>query len=136
MSNSPGGLVRVLAAVIRKDDSYLICRRPAHKRHGGLWEFPGGKIERGESDLDAARRELAEELAVNVVSVGKSLFSIQDPGSAFVIEFVPTEIAGDPECLEHQELRWTSANELQNFDLAPSDRRFAEVLRGAATVES
>ena len=48
--------MRVLAAVVRRDDRYLVCRRPAHKRHGGLWEFPGGKIHAGETLLGAARR--------------------------------------------------------------------------------
>jgi 8-oxo-dGTP pyrophosphatase MutT (NUDIX family) len=56
----------VLAAVIRRQDRYLVCRRPAHKRHGGLWEFPGGKLEPGETLLEAARRELREELGAEV----------------------------------------------------------------------
>src|SRR5690606_20769929 len=62
--------IRVLAAVIRRDGRWLVCRRPAHKRHGGLWEFPGGKLEPGESLLEAATRELEEELAVRVTGVG------------------------------------------------------------------
>ncbi len=52
--------IRVIAAVIRRGPELLVCRRPAHKRHGGLWEFPGGKCEPGESDADTARRELLE----------------------------------------------------------------------------
>lgn len=59
--------------MIRRDGRYLVCRRPAQKRHGGLWEFPGGKIDDGESLLDAARRELAEELSINVIEVGATL---------------------------------------------------------------
>ena len=57
-------LVRVLAAVIKRNERYLICKRPENKRHGGLWEFPGGKIEIGESNFEAAVRELREELGV------------------------------------------------------------------------
>ncbi len=49
--------IRVLASVIERDHRLLVCRRPLHKRHGGLWEFPGGKVREGESDLEAARRE-------------------------------------------------------------------------------
>ena len=60
-------LTRVLAAVIWEGDSVLICQRPPHKRHGGLWEFPGGKVRPGESRLDAARRELWEELNLKVL---------------------------------------------------------------------
>lgn len=121
----------MLAAVVRRDDRYLICQRPAHKRHGGLWEFPGGKLEDGESHLDAARRELREELDVFVTGTKSALFSIQDRGSAFVIAFVPTTIEGEPVCLEHAGLRWADLNELTLLELAPSDRRFVEfLLRG------
>ena len=58
--------IRVIAAVIARGDRLLVCQRPPHKRHGGLWEFPGGKCEPGESDLEAARRELHEELGVEL----------------------------------------------------------------------
>ena len=84
-------LTSVLAAVVQRNDKYLICQRPVHKRHGSLWEFPGGKLEAGETYLDAAQRELAEELGVKALTVGSPLFSIADPGSEFLIEFVPTD---------------------------------------------
>lgn len=122
----------VLAAVIRRDDRYLICQRPPHKRHGGLWEFPGGKLEPGETHGHAARRELAEELGVNVQTVGAVLFSVADPGSQFVIEFVDVTIAGEPRCIEHSALRWLPLDELAALDLAPSDRRFVEFLISAS----
>jgi mutator protein MutT len=118
----------VVAAVIEKDGCYLLCRRPPHKRHGGLWEFPGGKIEEGESDLNAANRELTEELGVKVSSVAPPRFSMADPGSQFVIEFMPVEIDGSPRCIEHSEMRWVSLSEMPHLDLAPSDRRFVEHL--------
>ena len=72
-------LTSVLAAVVQRDDRYLICQRPPHKRHGGLWEFPGGKLEPGETHDHAARRELAEELDVDVRTVGTMLFSDRRP---------------------------------------------------------
>lgn len=127
-SNGQTEVVRVVAAVIEKDERYLLCRRPPHKRHGGLWEFPGGKIEEGESDLAAANRELAEELGVAVRSVAPPRFSISDPGSHFVIEFMPVNIEGSPRCIEHSELRWVPLAEMPHLDLAPSDRRFVEFL--------
>jgi mutator protein MutT len=120
--------IPVIAAVVRQDDRYLICQRPTHKRHGGLWEFPGGKIEAGETGLDAARRELREELAVEVTEVRPSLFTIQDPGSPFVIHFAPALIAGAPKCIEHSALKWADLPELMQTELAPSDRRFVEFL--------
>jgi 8-oxo-dGTP diphosphatase len=117
--------IRVIAAVIERGENVLVCLRPTQKRHGGLWEFPGGKIEPGESDFEAARRELNEELGVDVVSVGEVEFSMHDPGSAFVIDFVTVEIDGEPACLEHADLAWVTDDELQTLPLAPSDHRYA-----------
>jgi mutator protein MutT len=117
-------MVRVVAAVIEHDGKVLVCQRPSHKRHGGLWEFPGGKVERGENDFEAVARELAEELGVRVRRVGRAAFSCADPGSDFVIEFLPVEIEGEPVCLEHEALAWAGDGELLSLALAPSDRRF------------
>jgi 8-oxo-dGTP diphosphatase len=121
-------LIRVLAAVIRDADRYLLCLRPASKRHGGCWEFPGGKVETGETLLQAARRELSEELGVEVLSAGEVLFSSQDPGSQFLIEFTEVQIRGVPETREHDEVRWLTAQELRALKLAPSDHAFALML--------
>lgn len=119
-------VVRVLAAVIQNEGRFLVCRRPLHKRHGGLWEFPGGKLEPTESDFEGARRELREELDVEVTAVGVELFAIHDPGFPFLIAFVDVDIRGTPLCLEHMELRWCARPELDTLALAPSDRRFVE----------
>jgi mutator protein MutT len=126
--------IRVIAAVIARGDRLLVCRRPPHKRHGGLWEFPGGKCEPGETDADAARRELGEELGVQVLDVGPEVFAINDPGSPFHIAFMPVTIAGAPMCHEHTALVWGDLAELARLPLAPSDRRFVESrLERAAT---
>lgn len=122
---------RVIAAVIRRDDTLLICRRPAHKRHGGLWEFPGGKCELGEDDTESITRELAEELDVRVRSVGTELFSTSDPESPFIIVFLPVVIEGEPQCIEHTEIRWANLAEVAQFALAPSDARFVQYLQHA-----
>jgi mutator protein MutT len=116
---------------MKRDGNYLVCQRPEHKHYGGLWEFPGGKMELGETYFEAARRELAEELDVGVQSVGPAIFSVTDPGSEFLIEFVPTTIDGNPRCLEHIALRWVSLHDLPSLELAPSDRRFVEFLRSS-----
>jgi mutator protein MutT len=115
---------RVVAAVVRRGEALLVCQRPAHKRHGGLWEFPGGKCEPGESDFAATARELDEELGVVVRSVGAPLFIAHDEGSPFEIVFLPVEIDGEPERREHDALRWGTPAELLTLALAPSDQRF------------
>jgi mutator protein MutT len=128
----PAGSIRVIAAVIADGDRLLVCQRPPHKRHGGLWELPGGKCEPGESDASAAARELREELGVEVLAVGAEELTIRDPGSRFVIVFVPVTIAGTPTCHEHTALAWATTAELAALPLAPSDRRFVETKLGAA----
>src|SRR5690606_3172329 len=117
----PSMKIRVVASVIERGDRLLVCQRPAHKRHGAPWEFPGGKVEEGESDFDAVARELEEELGVRVLEVGGELFSMADPGSPFVIAFLPVEIEGEPRCLEHAALAWVTDEELLSLPLAPSD---------------
>jgi len=128
--NSAGDarVIPVVAAVVRRDDRYLVGRRPPAKRHGGLWEFPGGKLLEGESRLDAAARELDEELGLEVVSLGRLLFSVEDAGSPFVIEFFETDASGSPRALEHTEIGWFTVAELARMELAPADARFVRSL--------
>lgn len=117
--------LRAIAAVIRRGDDVLLCRRPGHKRHGEKWEFPGGKTRPGESILAALQRELSEELGVQVRSVGGNQISLPDPGSNYSVEFIPTEILGDPQPLEHAEIQWVDVGEVDTYDLAPADELFA-----------
>lgn len=119
--------MQVVAAVIERDGRYLVGLRPAHKRHGGLWEFPGGKLLPGEGLADAARRELREELGVEVAGVGELLFEAADPGSPFRICFVEIRIRGEPFPLEHDRLEWSSLPALRSMRLAPTDARFVQV---------
>lgn len=118
--------VRVVASVISLEGKLLLCQRPSHKRHGGLWEFPGGKVEPGESNFSAVARELEEELAVRVLAVGAVELSVHDPGSHFVIEFLPVVIEGEPQALEHSSLAWVHEDDLLGLPLAPSDRQYAK----------
>lgn len=76
----------------------------------------------------AAKRELSEELALNVISIGRTRMSTSDEGSEFVINFVEVEVNGEPQLLEHADLRWVPAAELLKLPLAPSDKLFAESL--------
>ena len=123
----------MVAAVIRRDDRYLVGRRPPEKRHGGLWEFPGGKVLEDESRLEAARRELDEELGLEVVALGRLLLSVADEGSAFLIEFFETTATGTPEAREHTEVGWFTVAELGSLELAPADARLVRELRARAS---
>ena len=117
-------MIRVLAAVLINRGKYLICQRPSHKRHGGLWEFPGGKIEKNETQFEAARRELDEELGLVVTDVGEALYRAKDPGSEYIIEFVDVVASGEPELREHQAIKCCEVEELKEMNLAPTDARF------------
>src|SRR5215212_7692846 len=117
---------RVIAAVISRGDRLLVCQRPPEKCHGGLWEFPGGKCEAAESDREAITRELREELGVDVIDVGAEELATRDPGSPFLIAFIPVQISGDPVCREHVAMTWGRPSELAKLPLAPSDRHFVE----------
>lgn len=128
--------VRVLAAVVEREGTFLLCRRPLEKRHGGLWEFPGGKMEPGEDVGAALGRELREELGVGVSEVGEVEWSVTDPGSPFVIEFVPVGIVGEPRCIEHLALDWVALERTRTLPLAPADRRFVLVRSFRARVEA
>lgn len=120
--------VRVVAGVVIRDGHFMICQRPWAKRHGGLWEFPGGKAEENESDADAIKRELWEELGVSITGVAPPELALEDPNSSFLIVFLPVRIEGHPSPREHLQIKWVSASELLELPLAPSDRVFAEHL--------
>jgi mutator protein MutT len=121
-------LIQVVAAVVERGGRYLLGRRPAEKRHGGLWEFPGGKMLEGESYLDAAHRELQEELALSASGAGATLFSARDAGSPFVINFVEITVDGEPHATEHSQIGWFELAQLREMALAPSDAAFVDWL--------
>jgi len=139
VSPEPGGApttrapIPVVAAVIHREGRYLLGRRPLAKRHGGLWEFPGGKVDEGESLMDAARRELREELGVRTASIGACLFAMADEGSAFMIEFHEVDIDGTPVAREHDVIGWFTPDELRSMALAPVDAQFVARLTARAS---
>lgn len=74
--------------------------------------------------LMAARRELREELSLEVESLGKLLFVAHDPGSDFLVNFIETIVLGKPQLNEHADLRWVRKHEFRQLNFAPSDERF------------
>jgi len=120
----PSSAIPVVAAVIRRGDRCLLAQRHAGKRHGGFWEFPGGKVGDGESEWGALARELQEELGVALVEVGPCLFTARDPGTSFLIRFWASNVEGEPQPLEHAQLRWVTPTEARALRLAPADARF------------
>ena len=116
--------IRVVAAVIERDGHYLITQRRPAAIMPLLWEFPGGKIDQGETEVDAVTRELLEEFGVETMSVGRVLYECRDPGSPFRVRFLNVGIRGEPEPTEHTEIGWFEPDSLSTLDLAPCDARF------------
>jgi mutator protein MutT len=123
--SAPARKPAVVAAVIERNGCLLICQRPEGKQHGGLWEFPGGKVHSDESISEAVTRELAEELAIQTTEVGDVLFSRVDQRSGFEILFLRASIEGEPVALEHSAIVWCEPAQLLSYPLAPSDQAFA-----------
>jgi 8-oxo-dGTP diphosphatase len=124
--------MKVTAAVIEENGKVLIGRRKPGRHMGGKWEFPGGKIEPGETPQEALARELLEELAIQV-RIGEFLFSAFYEGDGVSLELLVYRVhrlMGEPSLIEHQELCWVAPNELDRFDLADSDREVAQRLYG------
>jgi 8-oxo-dGTP diphosphatase len=120
----PSSVIPVVAAVIRRGDRCLLALRQAGKRHGGSWEFPGGKVGDGESERVALARELREELGVTLAEMGPCLFTAGDPGTPFRVRFWASRVEGEPQPLEHAEVRWVTPSEARALRLAPADARF------------
>ena len=116
--------IHVVAALIQDDfGKFLICQRPAHKARGLLWEFVGGKVEKGETPTDALVRECFEELAVAVkpTEVFDDLVHDYPDVTVHLTLYLATIASGTPQKLEHNDIQWVTAMEMQNFDFCPAD---------------
>jgi len=119
----------VAAAIIERDGRFLLTRRQKGVHLEGLWEFPGGKCDSGESLAACLRRELAEELAIDAV-VGAEAFSTTHAYSDRVVElhFFRCEITGEPQPLIGQLMRWVPREELPTLAFPPADAALIETL--------
>ena len=117
-------MIEVVAALIWQDDKFMICQRPAHKARGLLWEFVGGKVEPGETKEQALIRECREELAVTL-SVGDVFMDVihEYPDLTVHLTLFNATIAdGEPQKLEHNDIKWIMPNEIPNYEFCPADK--------------
>ena len=128
----------VVAAVIRDEAGLiLLTRRPESAHMGGLWEFPGGKVEPGESPTAALGRELGEELGL-VAEIGAPLtFAVhEEPGMRILLLFYAAVIvSGRPEGLEGQEIAWVASADLASYPTPPADRELVRRLVDGGRVD-
>lgn len=120
--------VIVVGAAVLRDGRVLACRRTGPPDLAGCWEFPGGKVESGESDRQALVRELAEELQVRTV-VGERLGPDVPIGDTAVLRVHLAMIDGDPQLLDHDAHRWLSADELGDVPWLAVDLPVVALLR-------
>lgn len=120
--------IEVVAAIIEKDGRILICRRAENKTRALKWEFPGGKIEPGETPEQAVLRECREELDVDLCVKGEFMRVLHSyPDIEIQLTVFRTAIIGsDPRCIEHKEIRFVYPSELADFELCPADITVAE----------
>ncbi len=122
-------LVVVSAAVIERNDAFLLTRRPAGTHLAGYWEFPGGKRHRGESPEECLRREMREELAVEV-EVGRPLVTSRHayPDRTVELRFFRCTLVGEPVPQLGQEMRWVARGDLATMHLPPADEALVTIL--------
>ena len=123
-------LINVSAAVMCVDGKVLIARRAKQKHLGGYWEFPGGKVESGESVEDCLIREMKEEFGISV-RVGDFIAeNTHDYGTKVVrlLAFKVIHVSGEIQLTDHDRIEWAQANELLDFNLAPADVPIAQVI--------
>ena len=121
-------MTEVVAALIWDENRFLACQRPAHKARGLLWEFVGGKVEPGETREQALIRECQEELAV-IVAVQDVFMEVDHvyPDLTVHLTLFNASIAeGVPQKIEHNDLRWITVEEIEQYPFCPADE---EILR-------
>lgn len=115
---------KVVSAWIEKEGKVLLVKRPLHKKRGGLWEFPGGKIEKGETPEEAIIRELKEELGL-IGEPEKILDKIEHTYEDETIELylIKFRIQNEPQPIEAEDLIWIHLDKIQTLTLCPADRK-------------
>ncbi len=132
MSSLPTILV-VAVALVDDDNRILIAQRPEGKSMAGLWEFPGGKVEPGETPENALIRELKEELSIDVTEACLAPFTFASHTYEKFHLLMPLYVcrrwSGTPAPQEKQTLKWVRANTLKDYDMPPADIPLVAMLR-------
>ena len=124
-------MTEVVAALIWEQGKFMICQRPAHKARGLLWEFVGGKVEKGETKAEALVRECREELDITV-NVGEEYMSLvhEYPDLTVALTLFNCSIAeGEPKMLEHNDIKWITPQEIEDYDFCPADEEILKRIK-------
>lgn len=122
--------IRVVAAVIKKENK-IFCTQRGYGDFKGYWEFPGGKIEDGETPQEALIREIKEELDVDI-SIGKMIKTIEYDYPEFHLSmdcFWCELISGEIELKEHEDAKWLDKGNIDSVDWLPADKVLIDIIR-------
>ncbi len=120
-------MLQVVAAIIERDGTVLIGRRKPEQSHPLKWEFPGGKVEIGETPAQAISRELEEELAIQNAEgeeIGRYEYHYPGRNPVLLIFYRVRSFLGEPQNVIFQEICWAPRGELNRFDFLEGDRDF------------
>ena len=121
----------VVAAIIIKDNKFFIAQRNRNKHMGLSWEFPGGKVEKGETFEVALKREIKEELNIEIdvkYKLGEENYQ-DDKINVKLHYFICSHIDGDINLSEHEDSAWIKKNEFKNFNFAEGDSDIINLLK-------
>ena len=125
-------MINVVAAILESDDKILIARKRQGKPLAGFYEFPGGKIEEGETPEESLIRELMEEMNIKIKVKEYIGDSVHDYGQGKVIclkGFTAEIIDGDIKLTDHDEYRFVSLEEIEDYNLAPADIPLVKIMK-------
>ena len=117
-------MIKVTAGIIKRNEKILIARRKAGKHLAGMWEFPGGKLEENESPENCLKREIKEELGIEIKVLSHFMDSIYHyPGkSVCLLVYWAEYLAGTITLADHDKFEWVALNELGQFEFAAADK--------------
>ena len=127
-------MIEVVAALLWQGEKFMICQRPAHKARGLLWEFVGGKVEKGETKQQALIRECKEELNITL-NVGDIFMEVvhEYPDITVHLTLFNAIIAeGVPQKLEHNDIKWITPAEIPNYNFCPADEEILKKIKEKA----
>ena len=129
-------MVEVVAALIVQEGRFMICQRPKHKARGLLWEFVGGKVEKGETRQQALIRECREELGITVAP-GRVFMEVDHVYPDITIHltlFYAAITQGRPRKLEHNDIRFITPDEIPQYPFCPADEAILRHIREVGIV--